>query len=120
MLSSSMLLLNLILLIDVTFSTPTPGNNNQPDPHLFIVDGELDTGVNEEPFIFQFGRELHESFRTGNGVYRGRRGRRSVAIHCARKGLYDQIGTAQYPVRLLSIRKLFANVRCSVQIGCEP
>jgi hypothetical protein len=29
-LSSSMLLLNLILLIDVTFSTPTPGYANHP------------------------------------------------------------------------------------------
>src|SRR6266478_1751240 len=32
MLSSSMLLLNLILLIDVTFSTPTPVYVNNPDP----------------------------------------------------------------------------------------
>ncbi len=30
MLSSNMLLLNLILLIDVTFSTPTPVNDNYP------------------------------------------------------------------------------------------
>jgi hypothetical protein len=35
MLSSNMLLLNLILLIDVTFSTPTPVNDNW----LFTHDG---------------------------------------------------------------------------------
>ena len=37
MLSSNMLLLNLILLIDVTFSTPTPGYNTdhfQSEYHL--------------------------------------------------------------------------------------
>jgi hypothetical protein len=32
MLSSNMLLLNLILLIDVTFSTPTPGYNSKLSP----------------------------------------------------------------------------------------
>jgi hypothetical protein len=48
MLSSSMLLLNLILQIDVTFSTPTPVYNNNPlssptarlleDGHLINID----------------------------------------------------------------------------------
>ena len=37
MLPSNMLLLNLILLIDVTFSTPTPDYNSRAEPTSTIV-----------------------------------------------------------------------------------
>ena len=50
MLSSNMLLLNLILLIDVTFSTPTPVNNNYSgrDVKLCGMNEELRESWNEE------------------------------------------------------------------------
>jgi hypothetical protein len=57
-------------------------------------------GRQREVFYFSgFEEELHESFRSGNGVCRRRRAWRSIVIHCARKALHGQIGTAEYPVR---------------------
>jgi hypothetical protein len=39
-------------------------------------------------------------FGPGNGGDRGRKAWRSVGIHCARKALQGQIGTAQHSVHL--------------------
>jgi hypothetical protein len=57
MLSSNMLLLNLILLIDLTFSTPTGFFNNKPSAKLFILTNWIENGIirpREAPYLFLF------------------------------------------------------------------
>lgn len=78
---------------------PEHPRKQRPTGSSSIVDGELYTDVNET-FISNSSPELRDSFRSGSGVYRRCRACRCVGIHCARKALRPQIGTAQYLVRL--------------------
>lgn len=83
----------------------SPVDDRPPTGVLHSNDPTLDrrrTGdrANEKPLISNSSENYTSSFRSRNGVCHRRRAWRSVGIHCARKALHPQIGTAQYLVRL--------------------